>query len=488
MIRWLFDLSFKQKIPLWGAVLIIVSTLSVSSVFLYRSYHDIESTLATSAGSLGSTLAQTLIPSLLHDDVWRGFEIVRAPFTGVHSDNPFQPTVAMVVTMEQKIFVSSDPDNFPILTELSVLGQGFPHLIDAIVPKDIPPVTIISPKDSEHIFVAIPMIDSETRLGTLVLLYSSSSLYNMFASSAFGGALFGLVVLAVLLPINWYWGQRMATPLVRLAHRMDEIQTHLPQQLRPELYNYSDELGHLFKAYNRMVVALREKEQLERGILSAERLAAIGRLTAGIAHEINNPLAGMLTALDTLKQRDNLDERTLRTLGLVERGLLQVKDTVAALLVEARQQKRSLGRQDLEDVHTLMQSATAKCRVKLEFEVNVPLLTPVPAGPVRQVIINLLNNAVQAAGDGGWVNCDISVVHESLRIEVINNGEPILPDRLENLFEPFVSYREGGHGLGLWVTYQLVQQMAGVIEVDSKDGTVSFVVTIPVDENEAEAA
>lgn len=488
MTRWLFNLSIKRKIPLWGAALIIVSTLSVCSVFLYRSYHNIESTLATSAGTLGSTLARTLIPSLLHDDVWRGFEIVRAPFTDAHPDNPFQPVAAMVVTKAQTIFVSSDPDNFPMLTELRDLGQGFPDLIETITPLAIPPTTIIAPDDSEFTFAAIPMIDSDTRLGTLVLLYSRSSLYYMFAGNALHGAIIGLVVLAVLLPINWYWGQRMATPLVRLAHRMDEIQTHLPEQLRPELYNYNDELGHLFKAYNRMVVALREKEQLERGILSAERLAAIGRLTAGIAHEINNPLAGMLTALDTLKQRDHLDERSLRTLGLVERGLLQVKDTVAALLVEARQQKRRLERQDLEDVHTLMQSTTAKRRVKLDFDIDVPASTAVPASPVRQVVINLLNNAIQAAGDGGWVKCAITTSPEQVRIEVINNGDPILPERLKNLFEPFVSYREGGHGLGLWVTYQLVQQMAGVIEVDSRDGTVSFVVTLPIDENEVEAA
>lgn len=394
----------------------------------------------------------------------------------------------MVVTLDQKIFVSSDPDNFPMLTELDVLGQGFTALVDAIVPQKIAPLTILSPDDSDYIFVAIPMVDSETRLGTLVLLYSSSALYHMFQNSALSGALFGVLVLAVLLPINWYWGQRMAIPLVRLAQRMDDIQTRLPEQLTPELYNYHDELGHLFEAYNRMVVALREKEQLERGILSAERLAAVGRLTAGIAHEINNPLAGMLTALDTLKKRGNLDDRTLRTVGLLERGLLQVRDTVAALLVEARQQKRSLERQDLEDVYTLMQSAITKRSVKLEFDVEVPSMTPIPAGPVRQIVINLLNNAIQATGDNGWVSCHIFVVNKKLLIEVINRGEPILPDRLENLFEPFVSYREGGHGLGLWVTYQLVHQMAGVIEVNSNNGTVSFSVTLPIEDDEVEAA
>ena len=91
MIRRLLDLSFQQKIPLWGAVLIIVSTLSVSGALMYRAYNDLKSTLVTSAGSLGSTLAQTLVTPLLHDDVWRGFEIVRAPFIDMDIDNPVQP-------------------------------------------------------------------------------------------------------------------------------------------------------------------------------------------------------------------------------------------------------------------------------------------------------------------------------------------------------------------------------------------------------------
>nr|WP_305792899.1 HAMP domain-containing sensor histidine kinase [Sedimenticola hydrogenitrophicus] len=279
----------------------------------------------------------------------------------------------------------------------------------------------------------------------------------------------------------------MATPLVRLAQRMDEIPDRLPEHLEPELYNYHDELGRLFEAYNRMVEALHEKALLERGIVSAERLAAVGRLTAGIAHEINNPLAGMLTALDTLKLHGDLDQRTQRTLGLLERGLLQVRDTVAALLVEARQEKRDLGRQDLLDVKTLLQPAAAKRGVRLEVEVDVASLLPVPAGPVRQVLINLLNNAVAAAEPGGWVHCVVTSSDGNLLMEVRNSGEPIPPEHLEHLFEPFVSYRQGGHGLGLWVTYQLVSQMMGRIEVVCDEQIIGFTVSVPLERDEVTA-
>ncbi len=454
---------------------------------MYQAYTDLKSTLVTSATSLGSTLAQTLIPSLLHDDVWRGYEIVRAPFRERDPDNPVQPEVAMVVTTSQIIFVSSDPDHYPMLQEVRAAGRDFAQLADAIAPSEIVPVMVVEPADSERLFVAVPMIDGGARLGTLLLVYSRSALYAMFLRSALGAGLLGLVVLAILLPINWYWGQRMATPLVRLAQRMDEIPDRLPEHLEPELYNYHDELGRLFEAYNRMVEALHEKALLERGIVSAERLAAVGRLTAGIAHEINNPLAGMLTALDTLKLHGDLDQRTQRTLGLLERGLLQVRDTVAALLVEARQEKRDLGRQDLLDVKTLLQPAAAKRGVRLEVEVDVASLLPVPAGPVRQVLINLLNNAVAAAEPGGWVHCVVTSSDGNLLMEVRNSGEPIPPEHLEHLFEPFVSYRQGGHGLGLWVTYQLVSQMMGRIEVVCDEQIIGFTVSVPLERDEVTA-
>ncbi len=469
-------------------MLIIVSALAVSGAQMYRAYQDLKSALITSADSLASTLAQTLIPAVLHDDVWRGFEIVRAPFRSVGTENPVRPEMAIVVNMDMNVFVSSDPGRLPMLTNLAEVGPEFAALTDAIAPRRIDPVIVLEPGETTHLFVATPIVDGGARLGTLVLVYSRAALHAMFVRSAWGGALFGLVILAVLLPINWYWGQHMAIPLLRLTQRMEGIQHHLPEHLEPELYDYRDELGRLFQAYNQMVKSLREKALLERGIVSAERLAAVGRLTAGIAHEINNPLAGMLTAIDTLKQRGDIDERTQRTLGLVERGLLQVRNTVAALLVEARQEKRDLQRQDVEDVNTLLQPVAAKHRVRLELVIDLPGVLPIPAGPVRQVLINLLNNALQAAGDDGWVRGEVRVSGDVLRMEVANDGEPIPPERLEHLFEPFVSYREGGHGLGLWVTYQLVNQMQGRIEVMCEERTVRFIVSLPIDDTEAEAA
>jgi two-component system, NtrC family, sensor kinase len=156
--------------------------------------------------------------------------------------------------------------------------------------------------------------------------------------------------------------------------------------------------------------------------------------------------------------------------------------------VETGRQQQDFTNQDLEDVQTLMEPTAAQRGVDLKFVVDLPQTLLVPAGPLRQVLINMLNNAVEAASEGGWVQCEVGLAGSELRLDVTNSGDPIPPERLGHLFEPFVSYREGGHGLGLWVTYQLVHQLSGRIEVACEEQTVRFTVTVPIDKQEAQAA
>jgi len=447
---------------------------------MYRSYQDLRASLITGSSSLGRTLAQTLVPALLHDNIWRAFELVSAPIHNSATNNPVQPEFILALTQDRNIFVSSAPQRFRMLTSLQQYGNGFRKFAKQIAPDRIASPEVFEASPSPYLLVAVPIMDGDTRLGTIILAHSRTALNLMFLNNSLSAALFGLLVLAILLPMNWYWGQRMATPLLRITRRMEQIQQRLPQRMELETYNYGDELGRLFSAYNQMVEALQEKAVLEREMLSSERLAAVGRLTAGIAHEINNPLAGLLTALDTLKYRGNLDQHSQHTLGLLERGLLQIKDTVAALLVEARSERRLLRKQDLEDIETLLHGQLQKQAVTLEVELVFTDPVVLPAAPVRQILLNLLNNAIQATGPGGWVKFSADCQGEQFRLCVCNTGSPITEDQLERLFEPFVSYREGGHGLGLWVTYQLVQQLGGGIEVASENSQVRFLVLLPL--------
>jgi two-component system NtrC family sensor kinase len=231
-----------------------------------------------------------------------------------------------------------------------------------------------------------------------------------------------------------------------------------------------------------MLLDLKAKEELEIQVVQSDRLAALGQLAAGVAHEINNPLGGMLMALDTLKSHGVIDARTAKTIALLERGLGQIKDTVGALLVESRLKSRNLTVGDIEDVLLLVLPQVRKKSVQLAWHNELDSELALPATQVRQVLINLLLNAVQAANDAGQVECTIENQQGKLRISISNDGRLLSNEQMSHLFEPFSPLSEGGHGLGLWVSYQIVQQLGGAIHAARHEGRMQFTVELPIGE------
>ena len=228
---------------------------------------------------------------------------------------------------------------------------------------------------------------------------------------------------------------------------------------------------------------LREKALIEGKVIQSERLVAIGRLAAGIAHEINNPLLGMLTSINTLRHHGAPDARTSKTLTLLERGLTQIKETVAALLVEATVTSRDFAPQDLEDIQTLIAPQVHKRRVTVIWSTTLTEPVPLPSTMARQIMINLILNAVQASEEGGEVEVAVAATGSILLLSVINGGRTLSRAQTEHLFEPFTNASDSGRDLGLWVCYQIVKQLGGNIAVGSTTvsgiGRTSFEVSLP---------
>jgi signal transduction histidine kinase len=189
---------------------------------------------------------------------------------------------------------------------------------------------------------------------------------------------------------------------------------------------------------------------------------------ASIAHEINNPLGGMLNSISTLKKHGSPDPVTQKTVSLLERGLTQIRETVAALLVEAKVKSRPLGRSDLDDVRVLVSHAAKKLATQTRpGRSTMPESVALPSTLVRQVLMNLLLNAITAAGQGGQVMLRVQTDGPQLMLTVENTGKPLLPDQLSHLFEPFTPFSESGNGLGLWICYQIATQLGGTIRAES---------------------
>ncbi|MBI5891569.1 MAG: HAMP domain-containing histidine kinase [Nitrosomonadales bacterium] len=476
------DISLWYKIPLRVAALVIVTAGVLASVLVYRSISDLHDNLTANATRVGRLVADTLVEPILHDDVWRAFEVVNLPFRSMPNQASDQSAeYVLVLDTHNLVYVSNKPDRFPMMRAPEISEPSIATYLNTPAQPWPDEMAVVDAPASNALFLLTPIKSDGVRIGTLVMNYSKTPFSIRLRSLTRDAILITLLVLAALLPLGVYWGRRMASPLLQLSDAMKRIGPHLPAPEEIRLEESKDEIGLLAKSFKAMLGELKEKEQLQQQIITSDRLAALGRLASGVAHEINNPLGGMLNAISTFKRHGEQDPITLKTLSILERGLLQIKETVAALLVEARAQTRPFDLNDVADICTLVQPDTDKKQVNFTREIDIVEAQPISSTLVRQVIINLLLNAFHATQPHGHVHLHIYCDREHLFVDVINDGSHIPQDKVSYLFEPFTTLSEGGSGLGLWVIYQIVQQLGGLITVQSEPDRTQFTVQLPLE-------
>jgi len=240
----------------------------------------------------------------------------------------------------------------------------------------------------------------------------------------------------------------------------------------------------------------RQKEQLDvanRQLLQAAKLASVGELASGMAHEINNPIGIILGRADyVLTTEKDLSPEIKEDLKVVKNQAERVANTVRGLLTFARPSSLRMERVDLRKVveHAIALE-TPRCRtaqVKIERSLpdNLPLIQADP-GRLQQVLVNLMNNAIDAMPRGGCIAISIvSAEHEKVAVNVSDTGSGISEEDQTRVFDPFFTTKPPGKGtgLGLAVSYGIVRDHGGEIRVSSSLGEGStFSIVLPVQGN-----
>jgi len=476
----LSNISYRYKIPASLSLVIVVTALAVAGPLISGANETTKRDLVDHALSLGKTLAGAVQPALLHDDMWQAYEIITTPYDRALQQRLGQPTI-VVVDAQGAIYVASDPKRFPATRQLASVGPMSAKLAEIVTrPSDAP--VVLEDLDPKLSIMAVPVLATDnTQLGTVILEYSRDLYSQRLLETIRKVAASTAITLAILVPLGWLWGKQIASPLLRLSSAIRQVAQAPAATVAFKAPVGKDEIAELGATFNSMVDGLKEREALKEEVLASERLAAIGRLTAGIAHEINNPLGGMLNAISTYKrQRGDAPSFVDRTMSLLERGLTQIRGTVAALLVEARLESRALTSHDIEDVHTLLLPNVQGKHIRLDWQNSVTEPIPLPSTEVRQILLNLLLNAVEAVDERGRVVSAVTPSETELEVRVENDGVGLNDNQLQHLFEPFAESRRKGKGLGLWMTYQLATQLRGRIEAQSKPGQTVFTVKLPI--------
>jgi signal transduction histidine kinase len=218
----------------------------------------------------------------------------------------------------------------------------------------------------------------------------------------------------------------------------------------------------------------------------ADRLATIGQLSAGVAHEINEPLASILGFTQLIRKELCLPEQALLDLQKIERAALQAREVVRNLLLFARQMPTPQGwielNQVVREALSLLEPRMAGHEVKVELD---PFLPPILGNSthLHQVLVNLVTNAVQAMPRGGRLTVRTLLEGERVRLVVEDTGSGMTEELSERAFLPFFTTKEVGEGtgLGLSVAHGIVTSHGGCIEVQSEPGVGSrFTVSLPL--------
>jgi two-component system, NtrC family, sensor kinase len=257
----------------------------------------------------------------------------------------------------------------------------------------------------------------------------------------------------------------------------------------------NDELGELAETFNYMATALKDrdeqlKEYTKSKIMESERLALIGQLSANVAHELNNPLQGIVTYSHLLLEEDSFNEDAKTNLQKIVVQANRCRDIIRGLLDFSRHKNPD---KTLCNVNTLLtgcislvekQAPFHNIQLLTEMESNLPSIVLDPS-QIERVFLNLIINAAEAMDGNGKLTITTRYNREkgSIEIRVQDTGHGISAENMPKIFDPFFTTKETGHGvgLGLAISYGIVQEHGGSITVESElEKGTTFTVSLPL--------
>ncbi len=468
------SLSLQQKFILITSVAIIVLMVIIGYIFTQRESHLMYNEIRRQGRLLAETLAIPVINDLIYERLGLVEEggLIDNYVTEIFRRKDID--LIYIAVLDEKGRVISHND-------FSEYGKTYndPLTRRALESNDTVVQRFYDDRSGHDAFdFATPLSIGRKRWGTLKFAVSLEKVEEEIRATVYRVITLTFFALLVGFGIIIVLSRRFISPIMHLAKTMERAGGDM-LDVKVDIKG-RDELALLGQSFNRMIDRIREanlelKKTHER-LLQSEKLASIGILASGVAHEINNPLGGLFNCVQMLEQMGQEEGFRREYLGLIKEGLDRIESTVGKLLWMSRKGQREVEEVDigqtLKDIYLFVQYRLRKRGIRYVEDVEEGLTVLIDRHDLQQVLLNLVINAVQSMDGGGELRVRARSDDPGVVIEITDTGEGIEEENLGRIFDPFFTTKPPGEGtgLGLWLTYEIVKNYNGEIEVRSKRG------------------
>ena len=531
-----FSLQRKFIIITFSAVIIFMVIMGYLVTKRNNSiiYRDIE--------RQGRILAETLAIPVMNDLIYERLGLVEEGglidnyITEIFDENVIDLLYLTVLDTNGRVISHNDFSEYGLVYDDPITAKA--------LSSDITVVQKFHAKDSgfKALDFATPLLIGKKRWGTLKLGMSLKMLEKEIQSTIYGVVVITILMLVSSLAVIVLLSRRFFKPITELARTMEkargdrlEVQVitrkgsdeiaRLGQsfnqmidrirQSNLELKNThekllqfvsiiekakgdtldvkvdiegSKEITLLCQSFNQMIDRIRqsnlELQSSHKQLLQAEKLASLGILASGVAHEINNPLGGLFNCVDMLEEKGEDKDFRQRYLDLLKDGLSSIENTVGRLLWMSSTEEKIP--QDIElkkafsDAFGLVEYKMRKNSISYNENIEAGLAIRFDPYDLQQILINLMINAIQSMPEGGILTINAFCKRSKIILEVSDTGEGIKQEDISKIFDPFYTTKPPGEGtgLGLWMTYEIIHSYGGDISVISRknEGTTFSVI------------
>lgn len=487
MRRFFFPLFWKFTI----AIILIVAVFGSINILLIWSevYTSLEEESQKRGHYISQNLAHESVNALLYEDYIALQQMVEN-ITEIDTTVAY----AMIISKDREVLVHTFRDGLPAgLLDANDVAPGQTEHIRLITPRNSPDVIV---RD-----IAVPVLDG--KLGTVRIGILEESLGNDVQRTINVLMMMVVVFLAIGIVGALVMARFINRPVAEISRVADRLDLDaLRQRSQPRIkirekilgrwkiwWRAEDELDLLAEKFNGMISRLEEAyaelQTAHSTVIQSEKLASVGTLSAGIAHEINNPIAGLQSCIRRIAKHPENLEQNKKYLQMMEEAANKIARVVKGLLEYTRKEKMEFEEIDCEDVveKALMLAAyqleKARIIVTREFPADLPRLFGSP-NHLQQVFVNMFLNSIDAINDQCRENenCPRRITisahtrGEYVKIAISDTGTGISPVAREKMFDPFFTTKRVGQGtgLGLAVSDKIVRSHRGMIVVDSQAG------------------